>query len=343
MSEQTNQSAEQLRKRILRFDELIPCKTAFIDARTPGSDKKENFCLIGGGVAENPGQVIHINIPHGFDIGGARQPHACKNSHHSHDTEEVFFVHKGEWKFTWGHDGSDGEVILKAGDTISIPTGMFRGFENVGSDDSFLFSVLGQKRDGRVGNVVWAPYVFEASKGHGLVLLEDGRLIDTSEGETVPSDGVIASPTTEDDLGKYSTLTKDEFLKCILFKDDVRNMSLSNLSNHAVKEYAVIGVENKDEGIDAGQMAWSHNFHMRHLHINPNRKIPLHTRNEEEVIFVHSGTLTVTTPDKTFDLNAGDLFTAPIGLPRQYSNLSTELVEAVIVRRGDHPSAAKFC
>jgi len=133
---------------ILRHGEIVPCKTAFIDARTPGSDQKENFCLIGAGVTENPDQVVHINTPHGFDVGAARQPKGCKNSHHSHDTEEVFVVHQGQWKFTWGEDGGDGEIILNSGDTISIPTQLFRGFENVGDDNGFLLSVLGHLPSG---------------------------------------------------------------------------------------------------------------------------------------------------------------------------------------------------
>ena len=32
---------------IVRFNELIPCRTAFIDAHTPGSDQKENYTIIG--------------------------------------------------------------------------------------------------------------------------------------------------------------------------------------------------------------------------------------------------------------------------------------------------------
>ena len=35
--------------RIVRYGELRPCRTAFIDAHTPGSDQKENFTIIGGG------------------------------------------------------------------------------------------------------------------------------------------------------------------------------------------------------------------------------------------------------------------------------------------------------
>ena len=37
---------------IVRYAELVPRRTAFIDAHTPGSDQKENFTIIGGGVSE---------------------------------------------------------------------------------------------------------------------------------------------------------------------------------------------------------------------------------------------------------------------------------------------------
>ncbi len=33
----------EMESRIVRYGELRPCKTAFIDAHTPGSDQKENF------------------------------------------------------------------------------------------------------------------------------------------------------------------------------------------------------------------------------------------------------------------------------------------------------------
>ena len=88
-----------LQARAVRYKDLKPCTNAFIDTRSPGSDKKENFTIIGPGVAENPNQHVHIKIPHGFNIGGARQPVNCLNSQHSHLTEEVFVVHHGKWDF----------------------------------------------------------------------------------------------------------------------------------------------------------------------------------------------------------------------------------------------------
>ena len=42
-------TASEIAPRIVRYGELQPCKTAFIDAHTPGSNQKENFTIIGGG------------------------------------------------------------------------------------------------------------------------------------------------------------------------------------------------------------------------------------------------------------------------------------------------------
>jgi len=98
-------NAIDMHKRIVRYGELIPCKTAFIDAHTPGSDQKENFSIIGAGVSESADQHVHI-----------------------------FFVLSGRWRFFWGNTGDAGEVVLEEGDLINLPTDMFRGFENIGSD-----------------------------------------------------------------------------------------------------------------------------------------------------------------------------------------------------------------
>ncbi len=176
-----------LSSRIVRYGELQPCRTAFIDAHTPGSDLKENFTIIGGGVSESADQHVHINIPHGFNIGAAGQPPKCRNSLHSHRTAEVFFVLSGRWRFFWGRWGTAGEVVLEKGDIFNIPTGIFRGFENIGEDYGMIMAILGGDDAG--GGVIWAPQVIEDAADHGLVLAETGKLYDTKKGETLP-DGV---------------------------------------------------------------------------------------------------------------------------------------------------------
>jgi mannose-6-phosphate isomerase-like protein (cupin superfamily) len=174
----------EMNARIVRYGELRPCKTAFIDAHTPGSDSKENFTIIGGGVSESPDQHVHIGIPHGFNIGAAGQPPKCRNSLHSHRTAEVFFVLSGRWRFFWGRYGTAGEVVLEEGDIINIPTGIFRGFENIGTDYGMIMAVLGGDDAG--GGVIWAPQVIEDAADHGLVLGANGKLYDTKKGQNLP-------------------------------------------------------------------------------------------------------------------------------------------------------------
>ena len=173
-----------IEKRIVRYGELKPCKTAFIDAHTPGSDQKENFTIIGGGVSESPDQHVHIRDTPGFNIGAAGQPPKCRNSLHSHTTAEVFFVLKGRWRFFWGLHGTAGEFIAEEGDIFNIPTGIFRGFENVGTDYGMIMAILGGDDAG--GGVTWAPHVIEEATAHGLVLGENGVLYDTKKGQELP-------------------------------------------------------------------------------------------------------------------------------------------------------------
>ena len=191
----------EMETRIVRYGDLVPCRTAFIDAHTPGSDQKENFTIIGGGVSESADQHVHIADTPGFNIGAAGQPPKCRNSLHSHRTAEVFFVLSGRWRFFWGRWGDAGEVTLEQGDIINIPTGIFRGFENIGTDYGMIMTILGGDDAG--GGVIWAPQVIEDAADHGLVLGENGKLYDTKKGENLP-DGVSPMPLLgEEELKQY--------------------------------------------------------------------------------------------------------------------------------------------
>ena len=175
---------QEFESRIVRYGDLKPCKTAFIDGHTPGSDQKENFTIIGGGVSESPDQHVHIKDTPGFNIGAAGQPPHCRNSLHSHQTAEVFFILKGRWRFFWGRYGTAGEFIAEEGDIFNIPTGIFRAFENVGTDYGMIMAILGGDDSG--GGVIWAPQVIEDAKAHGLILGENGRLYDSKKGQKLP-------------------------------------------------------------------------------------------------------------------------------------------------------------
>ena len=200
----------EMETRTVRYGSLIPCKTAFIDAHTPGSDRKENFTIIGAGVSESPDQHVHIKETPGFNIGAAGQPPRCRNSLHSHRTAEAFFVLHGRWRFFWGRRGDAGEVVLEEGDIFNIPTGIFRGFENVGTDYGMIMALLGGDDAG--GGVIWAPEVIQDAGAHGLVLGENGSLYDTKKGQDLP-DGVRPMPLlTDAELQAYPEPTTAEVI-----------------------------------------------------------------------------------------------------------------------------------
>ena len=199
-----------IQSRIVRYGELQPCKTAFIDAHTPGSDQKENFTIIGGGVSESPDQHVHITDKIGFNIGAAGQPPKCRNSLHSHTTAEVFFVAKGRWRSFWGRYGTAGEFVAEEGDIFNIPTGIFRGFENVGQDYGMIMSMLGGDDAG--GGVTWAPQVIEDAQAHGLMLGDNGVLYDSKKGEELPHNVGPMPLLTEDELKNYPEVPVEDVI-----------------------------------------------------------------------------------------------------------------------------------
>jgi mannose-6-phosphate isomerase-like protein (cupin superfamily) len=329
-----------LADRLIRYDDLNPCTNAFIDTRSPGSDKKENFTLIGPGVAENPDQHIHISIPHGFNIGGARQPAGCLNSQHSHLTEEFFVIHSGTWAFMSGVNGDDGKVIINEGDIISIPTDIFRGFENVGEGSAYLYAVLGSDDP---GNVLWAPQVFELAEKYGLILLDDGSLVDTTLGEKVP-EGKQPMPVTSAKQIAEHRIVGNEEMETIVQRSDTfawsKNTCLAQFDG--VEEVALVGDKNIVEDLPASKLSWSHGFVVRGLKLQNNALVPEHVRFEEEVIFVQQGQLDITVDGETLSLSKGDTFTTPIESVRKFQQKGQAECVLYITRRNDYPKAPSF-
>jgi quercetin dioxygenase-like cupin family protein len=286
-----------LSERLVCYADLKPCFNAFIDCRSPGSEAKENFTIIGPGVSENPAQYVHIAEPHGFNIGGARQPTACVNSQHSHDTAEVFVAHTGHWRFDIGEQGNDAHVELHPGDVISIPTRMFRGFTALTlADDGapgFLWSVLGEDNPGRV---TWAPQVFEMAKDYGLVLLENGSLVDTAAGEQIPDNAKRMPPTSPE---QAAALRRSIDPESIVFRNETADTS------HVT---AIIG--------EAGPLDWDHGFSMERFDIAAGEEIEWDGDDGVDVLFIHKGRVTVSAADGDLSLGAGDTLSMPAGLPR---------------------------
>lgn len=310
-----------IESRIVRYGDLVPCKTAFIDAHTPGSDQKENFTIIGGGVSESPDQFVHIRDTPGFNIGAAGQPPKCRNSLHSHRTAEVFFVLKGRWRFFWGRWGNAGEVTLEEGDIFNIPTGVFRGFENIGNDYGMIMAILGGDDAG--GGVIWAPQVIEDAKGHGLVLAETGRLYDTKKGETLPA-GVKPMPL----------LTETEL------KGFAEPSTAQVIPNHVARYWDLVALADKQPakviGPD-GALRDRPGFEVDFL-VRGSIPDETYTTDRHEVLMPVRGNWRVEWGGETTVLNPGDTCAVPAGEERRLHPSMSGETSLYRVRNTDDPA-----
>jgi len=332
---------EAMEKRLVRYADLKGLRNAFIDARTPGSDRKENFTIIGPGVSENKAQVVHIPEAHGFNFGAARQPFGCTNSQHSHLTAETFLVHTGKWRFVFGANKDEGYLDVEPGDVATVPTHMFRGFEKRDEGTGFLAVVLGHDDPGKV---VWAPSVFTMAEDYGLKLLKGGKLIDTTLGETVPEGAEMEQPPSAEKLKELATPPMSELAQYAIKAADMKGNPNSPLSGPGVEEDALIGDVDAQDGFAAGPIVghWQHGFALRRLKLETGATIPSHSRAEQEVIFVQSGTLEFNWDEGKLILGAGDTLTVPVGLMHGYRNPASTDAIAFVIRGAASPAAPVF-
>lgn len=150
----------ELLRRIITPTQFVADPSAFIDVHLPRSSGKTSFSFIGAGVTQNDQAQTNLVEPHGFCVGGAGLKPGMINNFHLHYTAEVFVCVTGTWKMMIGLDNQQ-EVVIKPGDFFSVPTWVFRGFENIGADDGFMFALLGGDEP---GGILWAPDVLDRAR-----------------------------------------------------------------------------------------------------------------------------------------------------------------------------------
>ena len=156
-----------MNNRLAKFEDLVPSTLPFVEGKLEGHKERKNYSIVGPGVAEDSKQFVKIAMPHSFNLGAVSALPKNGSGLHSHTTAEVFIIYSGKWRFYWGAEGKD-ETILSAGDIISMPTNMFRGFENAGNKEGLIFVVLGGDDP---GIITWVPSVLEKAKKTGMALL----------------------------------------------------------------------------------------------------------------------------------------------------------------------------
>ena len=199
-----------MNNRLAKFEDLVPSTLPFVEGKLEGHKERKNYSIVGPGVAEDSKQFVKIAMPHSFNLGAVSALPKNGSGLHSHTTAEVFIIYSGKWRFYWGAEGKD-ETILNAGDIISMPTNMFRGFENAGNKEGLIFVVLGGDDP---GIITWVPSVLEKAKQTGMALLNDNSLIDLSIND-IPKDKSLLEPISSDEIKKFDNYKLNELEKYI--------------------------------------------------------------------------------------------------------------------------------
>jgi quercetin dioxygenase-like cupin family protein len=328
--------------RLIRRADMVPCKVAFIDCKMPGSTDKENYSLIGAGVTQSADQVVNITEPHGFSLGVAAMPAGTTNNLHVHFTAEVFMVFSGTWVFRWGADGKDGEIVGQAGDVVSVPTWIFRGFSNIGNDPGWIFTALGGDD---TGGIIWHPSILRTAAEHGLFLTRDNMLVDTEAGAARPASADLIEPLDESTIASLRRFDVAAMRRRVVTeaeRDYSRNALLDSvLMGHASELAPVIGHGMTQDLEHAAPITNPHGFSLEWLRIPPGNQAGPFRLAEKQVLLMFAGAIEVTLNDEApVRAEAREVFSVPAGAWRTIASAGEQAAVIAVLIAGDqkkHP------
>ena len=302
-------------ERIAKFSELTPSTLPFVEGRLEGHKERKNYSIVGPGVAEDSEQSVKISQAHGYNLGAVSANPKNGSGLHSHTTAEVFLIYSGKWRFYWGQDGKN-EIILGKGDIISMPTNMFRGFENAGEDEGLIFVVLGNDDP---GIITWVPKVLINAKETGLALLDDNSLIDLNKNE-IPTDKKLLEPINNEQLQKFDNYNLNEIEKFICRFNN--QFKFEHNLNDKIKLIQIIGNQFCDQNY---KPLISHNtgFNLSILK-SMNGKIDNLIFKEPTIMFSQKGLWKIKIGNDDFKINSKDTFSVPLNTKISISVENTE-------------------
>ncbi len=168
----------------------------------------------------------------------------------------------------------------------------------------------------------WAPHVIEKAAGYGLVLLESGRLIDTTEGEQIPAGAAVVHPSSPADIAHIRAPLASEMAVNVARAEALKPVTNSMLAVDMIRESVIIANNAADK--QQAQIWPLHQFSVRKLDLQAGAATSMYKRSGPEVLLVQSGQITWRNDagDET-TLTAGDTFTVPSNMARQLRAVST--------------------
>jgi quercetin dioxygenase-like cupin family protein len=286
---------EELQQRFIPFESLRYSTEAFIDYCIPECSPKFNYALIGSGVSQNPKQPVSLRDRHGFQVGGISMPHGKTNPPHMHFTAEVFMCVKGRWRMQWGFNPEPQSAEIGEGDVISVPTWIYRGFTNIGVDDGFMFTGLGQDN---TGGILWGPSTLEAARRQGVHLTSDYRMIDERQGQQWDDGLSRLQPMTEAEIAALQVWSPEAMGRRIVrFNDlDWSGQALldASLPGCGAQLAPVLGLGTSEARGHRAPVDNPHSFSLEWLKLPPGGGVSRHCLREKQVLIVYQGALQVT-------------------------------------------------
>ncbi|MGE0315429.1 MAG: cupin domain-containing protein [Lautropia sp.] len=332
-----------LADRFIPFSSLRYTTEAFIDYRIPGCAPKKNYALIGPGVSQNPDQPVSLREKHGFQVGGVAMPPGKRNPPHMHFTAEVFVCVRGEWDLQWGFDPEALSARVRPGDIATVPTWIYRGFQNMGEIEGFMFTALG--RDD-TGGILWAPQTLEAARLQGVHLTDDYRIVDEQLGQRW-DDATMRrlQPMTPQEIAQLRRWTPEQMGRRV-----VRHTELQ-WSSHALLDSAlpgcggelapVIGLGTSEDRDHLAPVTNAHGFSIEWLRLPPGGRVSRHRLASRQVLICYRGDvrLDIGEEGERFTLSGTDAswdsYAAPADAWRSVHNAGRGAAEVLLMTSGD--------
>ena len=338
-------SPQDARARHIKRSDMVACALAFIDCRMPGSERKQNYALVGPGVSQSPDQVVNLTEAHGFSLGVAAMPPGTVNNLHIHFTAEVFMIQRGTWTFRWGEAAAGdpaGHCQIEAGpgDVVSIPTWIFRGFSNSGAEDGWIFTALGGDD---TGGIIWHPSILDNAAAHGMFLTQDNMLVDTASGRPRPDPEDMMPPLTTRQIAALPRYTPEQMAGRVVKARHRAWSSAALLSSclpgHAAELAPVLGHGITEDRAHEPPIGNPHGFSIEWLRIPAGNSTGRHGIDAKQVLIVFSGAVDIVLNEPGAEtmvhVATGECFSLPAGAWRSIAAGRGASAESALVTAGD--------
>lgn len=332
----------ELMRRIITPSQFVADSSAFVDVQLPRSSGKTSFSFIGAGVTQNEDAPTNLIEAHGFCVGGAGLKPGMINNSHLHYTAEVFVCLSGQWKVSIGLDSAQ-VVAIGPGDIFSVPTWVFRSFENVGTDEGFMYTLLGGDDP---GGILWAPHVLKNARETGFVLDEMEKVARLQD---LPAGSKTLLPLSCEDASQVETFS-DEEIQARIVRFQNRNwqsnaLLSSVISGNDLSVAPIIGFGFNQHRRPHTAVSYPHGFSANWLRLGSGSSTGLHQLQVPAVVLVMNASVDIEfgqgeTVQST--VPPGSVVSLPAGQWRNIKNREATPAEVVVAVQGDGRAAVRW-